>query len=54
MPQNNDWAQKYDAPKGKVWVCRACGKKSTNKANPTFSYGWDESCFMNAELEDAR
>lgn len=47
---NNAWARKYDAPEGTIWVCGACGKQATNKANGGKSYGWDESCFMNAVL----
>ncbi len=45
------------APEGAVWVCGACGKRSRtrygfdadNKRTP-LSYGWDESCMLNATL----
>jgi hypothetical protein len=39
------------APEGKVWVCMACGKRSPDKYGlQAISYGWDESCMMNARL----
>lgn len=50
MTEDKEWAKKYEAPAGQVWVCMACGKRSTNRANCTIDYGWDASCFMNAEL----
>jgi hypothetical protein len=44
------------APEGKIWVCRACGKRSEYQAGyqPGFKcdYGWDVSCFLNSELQD--
>lgn len=43
------WETKYEAPKGQVWVCGACGKLSTNRA-VSYGSGWDESCFINAVL----
>jgi hypothetical protein len=52
MQEDNNWAKKYDAPKGKEWVCCACGKRSSNKASGP--HGWDESCFLNAVLDDVR
>lgn len=43
----------YPAPEGKVWVCTACGKQSHDRAGTRpISYGWDESCFLNAVLVD--
>ena len=44
------------APRGKVWVCQACGKRSRTRygfdaeKNRVCDHGWDESCMMNAEL----
>jgi hypothetical protein len=44
------------APDNQVWVCGACGKASRTKygfdeaGNRCASYGWDESCMMNATL----
>lgn len=47
------------APEGKLWVCCACGKTSTDlygdHNNPVverveISPGWDESCILNARL----
>lgn len=41
------------APKGKIWVCLACGKTSKNKYGDEFSQsGWDASCFLNSVLCD--
>lgn len=39
------------APKGYVFVCLACGKRSRDAwgENP-IDRGWDESCFLNREL----
>ena len=40
-----------DAPEGHVYVCMACGKQSNDKYGfKAISYGWDESCMMNAVL----
>lgn len=44
------YPQKYDAPEGKIWVCAMCHKISSNRAEG--SRGWDESCFLNAQLRD--
>lgn len=44
-----EWEKKYDAPKGYIWMCQACGKQSFNRVNGTRR--WDESCFMNAKLK---
>lgn len=44
------------APKGMIWVCVACGKKSSTRygfdANEhnVADYGWDESCILHAKL----
>jgi len=44
------------APKGKAWVCLACGKTSKDCYGTKFpketSRGWDESCVLNAQLFD--
>lgn len=47
-----DWAAQYEAPEGKVWQCRCCGKNAINKATGGISPGWDESCYLHAELVD--
>lgn len=39
------------APKGMVYQCQACGKKSKDKYGfHKISYGWDESCMLNSAL----
>jgi hypothetical protein len=39
------------APKGKVWVCCACGKLSRDLYGfKPISRGWDESCVLNAQM----
>ena len=38
------------APKGKVWVCCACGKTEKDLYGST--RGWDESCMLNAVMVD--
>lgn len=36
---------------GYVWECAACGKRSRDLyGNERISYGWDESCVLNARL----
>lgn len=42
------------APKGMIWVCGACGKRTKDRYGT--DGGWDESCMLNAVLvpEDAR
>lgn len=40
-----EYRQKYEAPAGAIWVCRACGKTAKNRTEVG-----DESCFMNASL----
>lgn len=37
---------------GTLWICAACGKKHTDRYGQggRGSYGWDESCMMNAVL----
>jgi len=40
----------YQAPLGTVWVCPACGKRASNRANGGISRGWDVSCFLHALL----
>lgn len=41
------------APEGKIWKCMACGKTSFDLyGNRAVSYGWDESCVLNARLVD--
>lgn len=45
------------APKGKIYVCHACGKTSVDqygysKEYPETSWGWDVSCVLNSELYD--
>ena len=45
------------APKGSTWVCAACGKVARDQygMEGAHSYGWDESCMLNAVLtEEAR
>lgn len=48
--KRKDWI----APRGKIWVCRVCGKTAKYKAGETENdmHGWDESCFLNCELFD--
>jgi len=49
MSERADW----DAPEGKTWVCMCCGKISRQRdGGATATSGWDESCFLNAELHD--
>ena len=39
------------APDGQLYVCGACGKTSKDLfGNQKISYGWDESCTLNAVL----
>jgi len=39
------------AGEGEVWVCGSCGKRSKDLyGDQTISYGWDESCMINAVL----
>jgi hypothetical protein len=39
------------APKGAVWVCQACGRRSKDRYGyKRISSGWDESCMINAVL----
>lgn len=42
------------APEGRLWVCLACGKTSTDRYGDDgeHSAGWDESCMMNSRLFD--
>lgn len=41
----------HTAPEGQVWVCGACGKRSQDRYGfQNISYGWDESCMLNAVL----
>lgn len=50
-----DWPpppKSYAAPKGKIWRCMACGKRSKDKITDVENSGWDESCFLHAELVD--
>jgi len=42
------------APKGKVWICGACGKRSKHLYRNGIDYGWDESCAINATLCDEK
>jgi len=46
--------KEWIAPKGKIWVCCACGKTAKYRAGRTENDmdGWDESCFLNSELFD--
>lgn len=39
------------AKPGFIWQCQACGKKSEDLYGSIgwHSYGWDESCCMNAD-----
>jgi hypothetical protein len=43
------------APEGKVWRCTACGKWALDQYGIVGPHarGWDESCVLNAVLEDA-
>ena len=41
----------YTAPPGKIWICRACGKRARNRRGDGNSL-WDESCAANAVLCD--
>jgi len=40
------------APDGSIWVCRRCGKTAEDRygIEGKHSYGWDESCTLNAVL----
>lgn len=40
------------APNGAIWVCGACGKTAKDRygLEGERSYGWDESCMLNAVL----
>ena len=39
------------APKGAVWMCAACGKRSRDRyGTKPIDRGWDESCMMNSVL----
>ena len=40
------------APKGQIWICQACGKWAEERygLEGRHSYGWDESCVLNAKL----
>lgn len=41
------------APKGKVYQCMACAKRSKDKyGDEPLDYGWDVSCVMHCELID--
>lgn len=43
------------APEGKVYICRACGKRSRDEYGfQAIDYGWDESCVLNAVLMDEK
>jgi hypothetical protein len=57
-PLENDgshWGPpEQDAPVGTVWVCGACGKQASNRYDGGISYGWDESCMLNAVLCKAK
>lgn len=37
-------------PDGMIWQCAACGKRSEDRYGMVgwHSYGWDESCMLNA------
>ncbi len=39
------------APKGKVYFCTACAKRSRDKyGDKAIDYGWDVSCVMHCKL----
>lgn len=39
------------APKGQVYICLACAKRSKDKyGDKAIDYGWDVSCVLNCEL----
>lgn len=42
------------APEGAIWVCMGCGKTARDLygIEGEHSYGWDESCVLNAVLCD--
>lgn len=41
------------APKGKVFVCMACGKRSRDRyGEQKIDHMWDESCMLNCTLLD--
>lgn len=41
------------APKGKLFICTACGKRSMDKyGEKEIDYGWDISCVLNSMLVD--
>ena len=44
------------APEGKIWRCGACGKTAQHRYGDyegfKASFGWDESCMLNAVLVD--
>lgn len=52
----DDLKAEWIAPEGKIWSCRACGKRAKYLAGPAeglpASHGWDESCALNCDLVD--
>lgn len=43
------------APKGKVYQCYACSKRSKDKyGDEPLDYGWDVSCVMHSHLVDEK
>jgi hypothetical protein len=39
------------APKGQIFVCNACGKRSRDRyGDQAIDRGWDESCMIHAVL----
>lgn len=49
----SDQTQRF-APDGKIWACRACGKRAKDRqgVEGQNDQGWDESCMLNSSLED--
>ncbi len=39
------------APKGKLWICLVCGRRSLDKyGDQCIDRGWDVSCMLNSTL----
>ena len=50
MKQQTETGNKV-APKGYVFVCLACGKRSRDRYGmKPISYGWDVSCTLNCDM----
>lgn len=52
--ERDQWDKDNTAPAGAVWVCAACGKRSSRRDVATIDRMWDESCFLNSVLCDEK